>query len=296
MTTKTTFPWKTMAAFAAAVALPALAAAEQKVDEKRAAAPDGTVEIENAAGSIRVMGWGRNEVTVTGTLGPGAEGLDLSGSAKHTRIEVETDRNPHGVVSDLEVHVPAGSRVEIESFSANISVSDVTGAVSAETVNGTITVTGAAREVSASTVQGAIDISGPISSVQAEAVNGPVTVKGVRGTINASTVNGRLSVSGSSFEKAELEAVSGSIVFDGSLAADADLEAQAVSGNVELSLPGDTSAQVSVSTFSGSVENGFGPATSRGRHGRVDSELTLGDGDARISIETMSGNIVLKKK
>ena len=100
------------------------ALAQQKLDEKRSAAPDGLVEIENAAGSIRVIGWDRAEVMVTGTLGHGAEGLDFSGGRRGApTISVETEGNPHGMRSDLEIHVPAGSRVEIDSFAAEITVS-----------------------------------------------------------------------------------------------------------------------------------------------------------------------------
>jgi DUF4097 and DUF4098 domain-containing protein YvlB len=296
MTTKMQYLATTAAL--ACLALAATGAAEMKLDEKRAAAPDGSVEIENAAGSVRVLGWSRPEVAVTGTLGAGAEGLDLSGESKRTRIEVETGGNPHRVISDLEIHVPAGSRVEINSFSANISVSDVTGAVSAETVNGSITVNGPAREVSAHTVQGAIEISGPIPIVQVEGVNGQVVVKGARGAVEANTVNGRLSVSGSSFDRVELEAVSGPIFFDGGLTGDADLSAQSVSGSVELSLPASVSAEVSLSTFSGDVQSDFGrvasPRDRRGRHSG--SEFTLGGGDARISVETLSGAITLRRK
>lgn len=278
------------------VALPAVASAQHKLDEKRTASPDGSVEIENAAGSIRVIGWNRPEIMVTGTLGSGAEGLDFSGGPKRTKIEVDVDGNPHNVSSDLEIHLPAGSKIEIESFSANITVTEVTGSVSAETVSGSISVSGPAREVSAHTVQGAIEITGAVKSVEVEGVNGPVTVKGATGTVNANTVDGRLAVTGASLERAELEAVSGPIVFEGSLAQDADLSVQTVSGNVDLSLPASLSADVSISTFSGAVQNDFGDQSSRSHRGRRSDEFTIGEGDAQISIETLSGTISLRKK
>src|SRR4029078_2002127 len=98
------------------------AAAQQRISQSRPAAPDGVVQIDNAAGSVRVVGWDRAEVAVNGTLGPGAEGLSLRGAKRHTRVEVETEGNPHGVHSDIEVKVPAGSDVSIESFAATIEV------------------------------------------------------------------------------------------------------------------------------------------------------------------------------
>jgi DUF4097 and DUF4098 domain-containing protein YvlB len=284
------------AAVLALVALPALASAQSKLDEKRTASPEGSVEIENAAGSIRVIGWSRPEITVTGTLGGGAEGLDFSGGPKRTKIEVDVEGNPHHVSSDIEVHLPVGSKIEISSFSANITVTDVTGTVSAETVSGSISVSGPAKEVSAHTVQGVIEISGPIKSVQIEGVNGPVTVKGATGTVTANTADGRLSIAGTSLERADLETVSGSIAFEGSLAKDGDLSAQTVSGNVDLSLPASLSADVSISTFSGAIQNDFADASSRSHRGRRSDEFTVGAGDARISIETLSGAISLHKK
>ena len=60
---------------AAAVAFaPRPAAAQQKVEARRSASANAPVEIENPAGSIRVIGWERGEVTVTGDLGAGASG------------------------------------------------------------------------------------------------------------------------------------------------------------------------------------------------------------------------------
>src|SRR5438067_12618583 len=122
----------------AAAALLALtarpAAADQKVDATRSASADALVEIENPAGSVHVIGWDRAEVHVTGDLGEGASGLDFTGSGKRVRVGVETEGNPHGVQSTLEIHVPARARVQVESFAGSITVADVSGTVSAETV------------------------------------------------------------------------------------------------------------------------------------------------------------------
>ena len=136
---------------------PAGLAAQTAVDQKRPAAPDGTVEIENLSGSVKVTGWDQAVVQVKGTLGDGAE-LHLDGTEKTTSVEIEAEGgNPMGVKSDIEVFVPAASSVSIEGFSATITVTGVTGSVSAETVNGSITQTGAARGVELQSVNGAIE-------------------------------------------------------------------------------------------------------------------------------------------
>jgi DUF4097 and DUF4098 domain-containing protein YvlB len=282
----------------AVAVLPRPAAAQQKVEARRSASADALVEIENPAGSIRVIGWERGEVSVTGDLGAGASGLDFTGSGSRIRIGVDTERNPHGVISSLEVHVPAKSRLQIESFNGSIAVSDVSGTVSAETVNGSITVSGQAREISAESVNGAVQVSGASTHTKAESVNGSVVVRGASGDLDASTVNGRLEVSGGAFERAHLETVSGSLAFEGALASGASLEAETVSGSVTIALPANVAADFSISTFSGSVENAFGPPATRiGEHTpEKELEFSTGGGGASVSVHTLSGGITLRKK
>jgi DUF4097 and DUF4098 domain-containing protein YvlB len=290
---------RTLAAVVLALtAMPGALQAQYKVDEKRAASPDGVVEIENGAGSIRVIGWSRSEVAVTGTLGQGAEGLNFSGGPRRTRIDVETQGNPHGVSSDLEIHVPAASRVEIQSFAASVNVSDVTGTVSAEGVNNSIVITGSAKEVSAQTVNGSVEITGPAARVHAESVNGPVTIKGAGGAVEATTVNGKLSVVGGTFERGTLETVAGSLRFEGDLARGAEIDATTVSGAVEFIVPAGVSADFSITTFSGDVQTDFGASAQHtSKHTtQKDVEFTAGDGDARVSIQTLSGSIAVRKR
>src|SRR5260221_10764408 len=209
---------------AAAVGLqPSPAAAEQKVEARRSAAADALVEIENPAGSIRVIGWERGEVMVTGDLGAGASGLDFTGSGSRIRVGVDTERNPHGVVSSREVHVPARSRLQIESFAGSITVEGVSGTVSGETVNGSITVSGQAREIAAESVNGAVQVSGASTHTKAESVNGSVVVRGASGDLEAPTVNGRLEVSGGDLQRAPHRAVAAPPSFRKRLGAEARL-------------------------------------------------------------------------
>ena len=282
----------------ALAAAPGALLAQYKLDEKRSASPDGLVEIDNGAGSIRVIGWNKPEVTVTGSLGPGAEGLNFSGGPKRTQIEVETRGNPHGISSELEIHVPAGSRVEISSFAADINVSDVTGSVTAEGVNSSIVIAGSTKEVSAQTVNGSVEVTGPGTRVHAESVNGAVTVRGASGEVEASTVNGPLEVTGGSFERASLETVSGTLRFEGDLGKEASLEASTVSGSVQLALPASVTAQFSLTTFSGEIQNEIGTAVAKRTRFTSEKQLefTTGEGGAAVSVQTLSGSIVIKKR
>ena len=272
--------------------------AQQKVEARRSAAADALVEIDNPAGSVTVTGWDRSEVVVTGDLGAGASGLEFTGSGSRLRIGVDTERNPHGVISSLEIHVPRRSRLQIESFAGSIAVAESSGTVTAETVNGSITIGGQAKEISAETVNGSVQISGASTHTRAESVNGSVIVRGASGELDASTVNGRLEVGGGSFDRAHLETVSGALSFDGGLAAGATLEAETVSGQVTLVLPAGVAADFSISTFSGGIENALGPPATRvGEHTTErELEFSTGGGGASVSVHTLSGGITLRKK
>jgi DUF4097 and DUF4098 domain-containing protein YvlB len=272
--------------------------AQSTVDQRRAAEPDGLVEIENPAGSIHVLGWDKSEVVVTGTLGARAEGLEFRGDAHRTSISVEAEGSPHGVKSDLKIQVPAGSRLSIEGFAATIRIEGVNGPVSAETVNGTITMTGGSKEVDLQSVNGSVEVTSPATRVHAEAVNGSVTVREASGEVAASTVNGTLTVIGGTFTRAQLETVSGQVIFEGSLGKSATLDAESVSGSVELVLPAGVSADFSISSFSGDIDNEFGPPARKASRWTSEKELSFstGSGGAKVSVETLSGSIRLRKR
>jgi len=283
---------------AAVLAGPAWLAADTPVDQKRPAAPDAKVSIENMAGSVKVTGWSQAEVQVKGTVGEGAE-LSFDGPEQNLKIEVEAEHgNPMGIKSDLEVFVPTGASVSIEGFGAAITVAGVAGSVSAETVNGSITHSGPCKGVELQSVNGSIDVTKGGGRVQAEAVNAPVTIRDGSGELEASTVNGKLLVAGGSYDKAKLETVSGSVRFEAGLSSRATLGVESVSGPVDLFFPAAFGAEFSVNSFSGDIVNELGPAAEKKNKWAPGKELsfTAGSGGARVTVETLSGAVNIHKK
>jgi len=275
------------------------AAAEKPINENCKAAPDGRVEISNLGGSVVVTGWDRPEVAVTGTLGPGAERLDFECGEGRTRIEVVNAKIvKNEIESDLKVSLPKGSAIRIETVTAGIEVSSVSGALELESVSGDIRISGNLRDVEARSTSGEIETSGSASKVEAESVSGTITLQGVKQEARASNVSGDIHVAGGRMKEGEFESVSGDIHFDGDLEPSGRLNAKSVSGAIELLLPAAISAEFKVSTFSGKVENDF--RVEAEKEGRRDAgksfEFSTGGGKARIEIETFSGTMSLKKK
>jgi DUF4097 and DUF4098 domain-containing protein YvlB len=256
-------------------------------------------------GSVKVEGWDKNEVRVTGTLGEGPERLDVEKVGDHVRIEVVWPRRNErhwnkwdgAEGTDLEVMVPRGSEIQVEGVNTEIEIKRVENEVWAESVNGSIVVDGSPEEVSASTVNGNVDITASANEVEAETVNGRITISGSRGDVVAGTVNGSIEVSGAEFESAEFSSVSGDIEFRGALSRRGSIQFESHSGSVILYLPSDVSAEFEVSTFSGKIVNELGPEarrTSKYAPG-YELEFTTGSGDAEVEISSFSGRVEIKK-
>jgi hypothetical protein len=72
---------------------------------------------------------------------------------------------------------------------------------------------------------------------------------------------------------------------------------ETVSGPVELLLPAGFAADFSISTFSGAIVNELGPAAkAEGWGPGKDLKFTSGQGGARVSVETLSGAIHIRKR
>jgi DUF4097 and DUF4098 domain-containing protein YvlB len=127
-------------------------------------------------------------------------------------------------------------------------------------------------------------------------VNGSVTISAVSGTVKAETVNGDLDTSDLS-SNVSLETVNGSIEarFD-RLDGDQRVSAEAVNGKITLKLPSDASARINAETVNGSIDgDDFGLEVEKGFVGR-DMDGEIGNGDARISLDTVNGSIRIKKR
>jgi len=274
--------------------------AGENVDVTKSASVSPSVDIENLTGSVRINGWDREEIKVSGVLGDDTDGLDFSGSGDSFDIEVEIPdsygRRHRDLDSDLEIWLPAGSSVSVETVSASIHVSGVNGVLELESVSGEVSVEGAPSSVDVETVSGNIELSGSGTLAIAESVSGKIELSGVAGRVEAATVSGSVNVEASDIEQGEFEAVSGSVRFTGALSPGARLSAESHSGSVVLNLPADTSARFQVETFSGGINNGFGGGeaerTSRYAPGKR-LDFTLGSGDAQVRVESFSGSVTL---
>ena len=238
--------------------------ASEEVNERRSMAPDGLVEIEMISGTIRVIGWSEDAVEIAGRLRRPQDQLEIDSDGGHVSIEVSPPYGSHhGLEESLEIRMPRGARLEVETVSAPIDVTDLNG------------------DVALSSISGNIVLKGNLRSVEAATVSGLITLE-----------------DGGDLRQGSFETVSGMIRARANFQPRGRFEFESVSGTVELIVPAGMAADFEVETFSGRIDSDFGPDP---RH--IDPPLpsqelifSTGAGGARIMIESFSGTVRIRRE
>lgn len=283
---------------AAFLAAPQAVLAGERVDESKSAPANGTVSVENVAGEVRITGWDRNEVRVEGELDEQAERLVFEQHGDFTTIRVVYPRRYNNIDgSELNINVPAGSKIEADSISADIDISGVTGTLRAESVSGDISAEGGSKEYVLESVSGSIRLKGTKadSRINVQSVSGDVRVSDSNGELEASSVSGDVAVDGSVLRRATINNTSGDIEFEAAVSDDGTYRFEAISGDVTLVFGKSPIGEFDIATFSGDIDNDFGPEPERTSRFTPGKELKFsqGEGKAEYRINTLSGSIRL---
>ncbi len=271
--------------------------AEKRIEERRAADPRGTVEVSDVAGSIDIQGWDRPEVEVTGTTDDGVERVEVATTGGHTSVRVVLAHGirPHGGgEARLVVHVPAHSSVAATLVSAALTVSGVLGDAKLQTVSGSISGE-VGGDLRVNGVSGSVRMTARgARSTEISTVSGSVALTGNGGELEVTTISGAARVEAGALTRARLKTVSGRLSAQLELAADGELDAESVSGAIDLAFPTPPAADFDVQTFSGTIASCFGPKPERPGHGSGNRLIFKnGEGRARVHVATQSGPIDL---
>lgn len=290
----------------------------RSVDETKPCDADADVYIKNISGSVKVVGWDRNETRVTGSIGEDVERFEFDADGDDVEIRVIVPRNTRNakIRTELTINVPKGARLEVDTVAAPIDVRDLTGdkhelkSISGSievvncdgefelhTISGSIDHHDARADVEAESVSGSVEIGGSPGDVSAESVSGQVRVYGARNAIDVESVSGSVRVESEGAEDVEMSTVSGSVRFTGSVRDGGEIYAKSISGSVELTLT-EVSGRYDLQTHSGSIRNSFGPSAERTSKYGPGHELrfTEGDDNRRIKAESFSGSVRLDRK
>jgi DUF4097 and DUF4098 domain-containing protein YvlB len=233
---------RSMTLFAAAALLSAspTVRAGTPINERAAADPAGSVEVSNVAGTVRVIGWDRNEVEVTGELGVGAEKLEFAVADKVTRIKVILPRKTSNVEdTDLVVRVPAASRLSVNTVSADIEVQGLLGAQRLQSVSAEISTAAAGEDVECKSVSGDVTVNGSFKKglLTITTVSGDATALRVAGEVNANTVSGDITLGLGETNRSRVRSTSGDLTMAALLAASSMRRASAATSGSSSSAP-----------------------------------------------------------
>ena len=272
--------------------------AAQQVSESAPIGPGGEVEIEVLSGKVTIQAGSGGLVEVTGTLGDGVEELEIDADEDGVSIEVEYDEDYHGrqeVSTDLLVKVPAGVSLSVETVSAVIAVSGLSGEMDLESVSGNIGISDMPAGLDVETVSGNISIESAPPESDVASVSGMIDIQAAGGLIDVENVSGKIMIHGGVIDGGDLESVSGDITCHAVPGPGNDLDIETMDGTVTLMVDPSLVASFDISTFSGTIENQLGPEPKRTSKYTPGSELSFntGGGGPSISIESFSGSIKL---
>jgi DUF4097 and DUF4098 domain-containing protein YvlB len=139
-------------------------------------------------------------------------------------------------------------------------------------------------------------LDGVTGSVDASTLSGSLEAQGLEGSLAFHSVSGDLTVAGGCVGRLDARTVTGRVTTDIELASSADLKVGTVSGEVAIRLPAATSAKVDLRSASGLVRTDFDTLTPARDPGPRVITGRLGDGSAKLSVASMSGDITMLRR
>jgi DUF4097 and DUF4098 domain-containing protein YvlB len=271
-----------------------MALAEQTIDRRAPADANGVVEIAVSSGHVEVRASDLNEVRLTGRIDDD-DAIEFNTQDGRTVVRVgrRGARFSRGE-PEIEVTVPARSRVNVVTTSADMHLQGVRGAQELRSVSGEIDTEFWQEDLDVHTVSGNVRAHGHNAKGVASitTVSGDAELWDTQGEVNGSTVSGNLRLKLGALMRGRFSTTSGDITVAAALVKDARVDIEGTSGDVALRLQPPVNAQFDLATFSGDIHNCFGPKPRERDHGPGQSlYFTAGDGSARVKAKTLSGDV-----
>ncbi len=215
----------------------------------------GRFSLSNVNGSVVVTGGAGDSVEIVATK-------KADNQEDMDKIEINISRSADEISVETEIGKSEGW------FSHNSG----SGSVKYEVI-----VPMSTRLDAVETVNGNVNISGVSGKVVAESVNGDLDVSDLAGDVGLSTVNGSI--------EAEFSA----------LGDQQRVKIETVNGRVTVNLPENADVDISADTLNGGINaRDFGLETDKGFVGS-DLNGKIGNGSARLNIDTVNGAIKIRK-
>ena len=283
----------------------------QQVERIVAADPRVIVTACVASGNITVHSWDRKEVRAR--ISDGVQ-IDLTRldqgktrTATELKLTVQGRRSSRGSsclpLGDIELTVPRGAGVNLQTSSGEISASEVAG-VTATSQSGTITLEKVHGEINVSTIGGEISVRNSTGTFNLHTVGGSIDARdlgpAVAGdSLEAGSVGGDVTLDRIQHQRLKLNTVGGEVTYAGPLSRGGRYSFQTISGRLRLLLPPNSSFRVKGTLGTGGeLSSDFKITAERAsNYSPMRSvDATVGNGDASINVNVFSGSIQIRKQ
>ena len=277
------------------------------------------VSINNHSGFIKVVGWDKDKISVTGTLGDDAKDLILKQKGAQVLIKVEYPKrvswNSDG--ANITVFMPKNIRMESSSIASDIDLSNLHGGVEVKTVSGDVLAKNVTHNVELNSVSGNIDSDGLSGKISLSTVSGDIKDIDSIGRLDLSSVSGNVvinshakevffnNVSGESklnlaeIMELRIRTVSGDLQAKVSLNEKALLKASSVSGDLEFIFQKNIDADFSLKVGNGGdIDNNITQDKTEHDEYGIGAKLNFqtANGSALVRVTTLSGNVEVSSK
>ena len=232
----------------------------EKVERSLVVHAQATVTLCVASGTLQVRGWEKNEIRVRSI---DATQIDFrridkvkDTSIPPARVDVmvlnkSTGANPKfdcQAIADVEMEVPAGATVQVQTRDGDIIIAGVAGAY-AGSQNGDIAIERATKLVEAGSVGGSIVLKNSTGRINLSSAGGGVEASNIRAaseddTFDVGTVSGDIQLDRVSNPKVTAKTVNGTVIMSGPLAKSGWYGFTNMTGDIVLAMPHDASFQL----------------------------------------------------
>ncbi len=266
-----------------------------RIDTTFAFPSDGTVDLSGFDADITVTGWTRAEARVVARTERG----NLRYRFSRSRISLEAEGRRGRGDARFELHVPTGVHVILRSSSGDLNVTGTGGSVEARSSSGDVTVSGAGDRVEVSSLSGSVTVRSMTGEVDASSLGGDVYLRDVKARrIRGESTSGDVELTNVTSADIDASSVSGDILFTGPIDPRGTYSFASHAGDVTLTVPAGISARIGVETFNGELDSDFPITLQSGSDRRTIErmEFSIGAGDARVIVESFSGDINIRRQ
>lgn len=265
----------------------------QQGDTVFAVNPRARLDLNAFGGEVVIRAWDRNEMRVRADLSS-RDRLEITTSNTVVQVRARSARGvPRSV--DYDIMMPATMDIEIGGTNLDVTATGVGGTVKVETVQGDVHVTGGTRFITLNTVSGDITLTGARGRMNVTSVNGDVDVRDAQGELLVETVNGDITLHRVQSDLVEGSTTNGDIDYDGTIRNSGRYWFNTHNGDITVWVDGSVNATVSVSTFNGEFDSDFPVTLTETRRGGKRFSFTLGNGSARVELDSFGGTIRLAR-